>query len=71
MPSTDWPRGVDAWPSSPQRQASSEAGRDSSDDNDDKDGGEWTSDVHEKLQVKRPASKEPSLKRRKMTGSSR
>ena len=49
MPSMDWLRGVDAWPSSPQCRANSEASGDSSDDNDDEDGGERTSDVHEKL----------------------
>ena len=69
-PSADWPRGVDARPSSPQHRASLGAGGDSSDDNNDEDGGEPTSDVHEKLRGKRLPSEELSLKRRKTIGSS-
>ena len=49
MPSADWPRDVDAQPSSPQHRASLEAGGDSSDDHDDGDGGERTLHVCEKL----------------------
>jgi len=70
VPSMDWARGVDARPSSPQHRASSEASRDSLDDNDDQDGGERTSDVHEKLRGKRPTSEESSPKIRKTAGSS-
>jgi len=70
VPSMDWLRGVDAWPSSPQCRANSEASGDSSDDNDDEDRGERTSDIREKLLGKQPASEEPSPKRRKMTRSS-
>ena len=58
VPSIDWSRGVDARPSSLQHRASSEAGGDRSDDNDNEDGGERTSDVHEKLWGKWPASEE-------------
>ena len=69
VPSANWLRGVDAWPSSPQHQASSEASGDNSDDHDDGDGGERTSHVHEKLWWKWPVGEEPSPKRRKTGGS--
>jgi len=71
VPSTDWPRGVDAWPSSPQHRASSEAGGDNSDDHNDGDGGERMSHVREKLRGKQPTDEEPSSKRKKTGGSSR
>ena len=71
VPVADWLRGVDAQPSSPQRRTSPEAGGDSLADLDDKDEDERTSYVREKLQGKWPAGEEPSLKRRKIDGSSR
>jgi len=71
VPSADWPRGVDAWPSRPQRRSNLEASGDSSADLDDRDEDELTPYVHEKLRGKRPAGEEPSLKRRKTTISSR
>ena len=69
MSSADWPRGVDARPSSPQHRASSKASVDSSDDHDDGDGGEKMPHVREKLQGKRSMGEEPSPKRRRMGGS--
>ena len=71
MPSADWPRGVDAQSSSPQHWASSDVGGDTSDDHDDRDGGERRSHVREKLLGKWPTGEEPSSKRRKMGGLSR
>ena len=70
MPLMDWLRGVDAWPGSPQHRASSEASGDSSADLDDKGEDKQMSYVHEKVRGKRPASEEPSLKSRKIAGSS-
>ena len=71
VPSADWPRGVDARPSSPHRRTSLEFGGDSSADLDNGDEDERMSYVHEKLWGKRPASEEPSPKRRKTARSSR
>ena len=50
--SADWPRGVDAWLSHPQRRSSLEASGDSSDDLEDGDEEERTPYVREKLRVK-------------------
>jgi hypothetical protein len=49
VPLADWPRAVDARPSSPWRRASSEASGDSSDGLEDEEGDEQTSYAREKL----------------------
>jgi hypothetical protein len=69
IPLRDWPMGVDAWPKSPQHQASPEASEDNLGIFGEGDEDEQMAHVRDKHKGKRLTEEEPSLKK-KSTGAS-
>jgi hypothetical protein len=67
IPSEDWLRAIDAWPSSPQRHLSTDTNDKGSESHGTEGDDAQTEYVHNKLRGKWPIDQEPSAKRRKMT----
>ena len=71
IPSEEWPRAVDARPSSPQHQPSTNADEEGSESQEARGSDTRTEYVRKKLRGKRPADEEPSMKKRKIARPSR
>ena len=64
--SEEWPRAVNAWPSSPQHQPSIDADEEGSESQEARGNDTWMEYVREKLHRKRPTDEELSAKWRKI-----
>ena len=71
IPSEEWPRAVDARPSNPQHQPSTDGDEEGSDSQEAGGNDTRMEYVREKLRGKRPTDKEPSSKQRKIARPSR
>ena len=71
IPSEEWPRAMDARPSSPQHQPSTDADEEGSESQEAGGNDTQTEYVREKLHRKRPTNEEPSTKQRKIARPSR